>query len=121
MVVVEIRTPIYNEESSQIEWQPRTIVRADGSDLTFIGEQGVVSEDVAILDAATGRSLHGFDDPETWARNLPSAYRSGDLVAVVLVDTDPPGELAEIKPDHDLPTVPSSSQSSTERATTLSA
>jgi hypothetical protein len=40
--------------------------------------------DIPVVDAETGRSLGFEDDPEGWARRLPDAYRSGDLVAVIV-------------------------------------
>ena len=43
-----------------------------------------------MISLRTGKSVDPLDDPEEWARNLPSAYRSGDLVAVIQRDDRPP-------------------------------
>ncbi|HEX7299434.1 MAG TPA: hypothetical protein VF257_10525 [Solirubrobacteraceae bacterium] len=90
MVEVEIRSPVYDEEASQVEWRRRALVRAEGTDLVIYtdGEGVVLPDDLLVLDLASGAQLRQADDPENWARNLPHAYRNGDLVAVVLVDTD---------------------------------
>jgi hypothetical protein len=43
--------------------------------------------DVEVLDVDAGQSLTFDADPERWARNLPQAFRSGDLVCRVTVDS----------------------------------
>lgn len=107
MVVVEIRSPVYDEESSQIEWRGRALVKADGVDLEIYGEADLLAaEELAVLDLQTGKPLLADDDPEAWARNLPFAYRAGDLVAVVVIDTDPPEVPVEPAPSDDLPSIP---------------
>lgn len=107
MVVVEIRTPIYDEESSHITWQGLALVKADGQDLDIYGDANLVAADEpGVLDLATGKQLLSNEDPEAWARNLPAAYRAGDLVAVVVLDTDPPEDVqSPVQPD-DLPNIP---------------
>ncbi len=59
-----------------------------------------------MLDLRTGKPLLADDDPEAWTRNLPFAYRAGDLVAVVVIDTDPPEVPVEPAPPDDLPSIP---------------
>lgn len=109
MVEVEIRTPVYDEEAAQITWRRRALVRAEGDDLVIYANQheGVVlPDDLLVLDLDTGTQLRQTDDPERWARNLPHAYRNGDLVAVVLVDTDAPSGHATQRGDSTAPTIP---------------
>ncbi len=91
MVVVEIRAPVYDEEVGAIRWHGCGLVRADGDDLDIFCSAGepVIDANLTIIDPATNRRISGDDDPEAWARNLPSAFRHGDLVAVIVIDTDP--------------------------------
>ena|ERR1700704_3847676 len=112
MVVVEIRSPVYDEESSQIKWPGRTLVKTDGAKIEVYGEADLVAVDeLAVRDLKTGKQLLSQDDPELWARNLPSAYRAGDLVAVVVIDTDPPEVPADPGPSDELPNIPTPSSS----------
>jgi len=92
MLEVEIRTPLYDEEAGQVKWRVLALVRADGDDLTIYrqDESEVISTEMPVIDAATGSRVTAAEDPERWVRNLPDAYRSGDLVAIVLTDTDAP-------------------------------
>ncbi len=92
MVEVEIRSPVYDTESGSITWRGRAIVRADGGNLEIHPVDLPVDLNLVVVDLASGRQISGHDDPELWARNLPQAFRSGDLVAAVLQDTDPPAE-----------------------------
>jgi hypothetical protein len=104
MVAVELRSPVFSEKTGQIEWCTRALVRAEDGDLTIssVGEAGVVVDrDMKVIDLATGSTLDSADEPEAWARNLPSAYRSADLVAVVVHDDDgdPPRATEAVAPD----------------------
>jgi hypothetical protein len=103
MVEVEIRAPIHNEESETIEWVPLALVRADGGDLEIYGEIAVPPDPV--MSIATGKPVEQANDPEEWARNLPGAYRSGDLAAVILRDDNPPAVGADAE-DPGEPTIP---------------
>ncbi len=108
MVAVEIRTPVYDEESNKVTWHGRAIVRAEGETLDIYGDHEVIDAGISIVDPQTGRSIRGMEDPEAWARSLPCAYRSGDLIAVVLVDTDPPEHAAPdaARTQREVPTIP---------------
>jgi hypothetical protein len=120
MVAVEIRTPVYDEESGQITWRGRAIVRANGGDLDIYPDEQVIDKDLPLLDIATGKQIRGADNPEVWARNLPHAYRAGDLVAVVLIDTDSSEELKQ-SDSPSPPSIPVPPQPTCLRQTTLSA
>jgi hypothetical protein len=112
MVAVEIRTPVYDEESNEVTWRGRAIVRAQGATLDIYGDPEVVDQHLSVVDIATGTPIRGMDDPEAWARSLPCAYRAGDLIAVVLLDTDPP-ELpsrADGESERDIPSIPAPPQ-----------
>jgi hypothetical protein len=109
MVEVEIRVQSYNEETQQIEWDVRALVRADGGGLDVYGDRSIVPDD-PVLSITTGKQIHSADDPDEWARNLPYAYRSGNPVAVIRHDDDPPNieepELAANEPAIPEPPVP---------------
>lgn len=106
MVVVEIRAPRYDEESGSVVWKPLAFVKADGGDIEIHGET-VLLDDLMVIDIATNKRLGKDDAPEVWARNLPYAFRAGDLVAAVIVDTDPPAVSADPDgPRQDLPIIP---------------
>jgi hypothetical protein len=103
MVDVEIRRPYFDEESRTIEWQHLALVRADSTVISIYGESSCVL-DGPVVDATTGDVVDRATSPERWARNLPDAYRSGDLVALILHDDDPVA--AEADGDIDEPTIP---------------
>jgi hypothetical protein len=119
MVEIEIRTPVYNEESEQIEWEALAVLRADGDELTAVGNKAVVTPG-PVVSVTTGESVHPEDNAEDWARSLPDAFRSGDLVAIVIRDDDPPlvdnGTLDDPEPQIPEPPVPALDE---DRQTTL--
>ena len=88
MVEVEIRSPVYDEEEGRIAWRALALVRADGDELSIYQEKPVIDVAMRVLDVATGKSVSAADEPKAWVRSLPFAYRAGDLVAVLLVDSD---------------------------------
>jgi hypothetical protein len=50
-----------------------------------LGDQDFAGvRDIEVLDVASGQSVTFDADPERWARNLPHAVRSGDLVCEAL-------------------------------------
>jgi hypothetical protein len=119
MVVVEIRAPVYDEESSQVEWRLRAIVKAEDAHLEISGNPTVLGDDsLTVVDVETGKQLVRSDDPEAWTRNLPHAYRAGDLVAHVVIDTDPPEMSVEPGPPRDLPVVSAPPPAAHRRAAT---
>ena len=106
MVDVEIRRPYFDEESQTIKWQLRAIVRAtgDGVRVSAVGDDAPCVLTDPVLEGSTGQMVDSASEPERWARSLADAYRSGDLVAVVVhddspVDVEPIGEVDE-------PTIP---------------
>ncbi len=85
MTEIEIRSPRYDESVGGVAWDVRARVRVEDGELTFDGEPGFRElRSMPILDPATGRQIVAIDDPERWAQLLPTALRSGDLVAVVV-------------------------------------
>jgi hypothetical protein len=107
MVFVEVRSPYFNEEEGRTDWRTLAFVRADGDQIDVHGnDTNVVDLTMPVLDIATGAELSAADSPERWARNLPHAYRAGDLVAVVVHDSEPPvlDDAADDEPE--LPSIP---------------
>jgi len=102
MVVVEIRSPVVDDESGGVRWIVCAMVHADGDRLEYSDPNGVLDPEMPVLDVVTRRQVVGSNEPEAWARNLPHAFRAGDMVAAVLTDTDPPEALAKL----DEPTAP---------------
>jgi hypothetical protein len=90
MVEVEIRAPVYNEETQQIESKVLALVRAESGSLDVYPSGSWTVPFAPVISLSTGRPVEPADDPEEWARNLPYAYRSGDLAAVVRHDDNPP-------------------------------
>lgn len=106
MIEVEIRTPTYNEESQAIEWERLALVRADDGEITVYGDESVLFEG-PVMGIASGRPVEPDEAPDEWVRSLPYAYRSGDLVAVVLHDDAPPAlDNAELEPEPEIPEPP---------------
>ena len=42
-----------------------------------------------VLSLRTGQRVRFEDDPEEWARNLPTVFHAPDLVVVVIEDDNP--------------------------------
>jgi hypothetical protein len=113
VVDVELRSPIFNEESGQIEWRTRALVRADGADVELYRPAGgavdcapIIDTAMDVVDIATGEVVSSSDGAERWARNLPYAFRSGDMVAVVVHDDDPAATPPASTNDEPTPEIP---------------
>ncbi len=90
MVVVSIRSPFYDEEAGEQRFRPRVTVIAQGNQVEIEGESALVADGMLpVIDMSTGRQLTASEDAEVWARNLPFAFRAGDIIAEILVDTSP--------------------------------
>ena len=59
----------------------------------------------SLVEASSGDSVDAESAPERWARSLPDAYRSGDLVAIVTHD-DHPAPVDSLDDGADEPTIP---------------
>jgi hypothetical protein len=86
MIGVQFTVP--NRHQGDLEWDVVATLHIDGPHLEVEGDQGFAEvRDIEVLDVDTGRSLTFDADLERWARNLPQAFRSGDLVCRVTVDS----------------------------------
>jgi hypothetical protein len=84
MVHVKLVSRELNDERTAYVDVVRVELTVQGRELEVVsGDRSWLDLEIPILDAETGRSLRFEDDPEAWARRLPDAYRSGDVVVTV--------------------------------------
>jgi hypothetical protein len=63
-------------------------LRIDGTRVEIEGDPDFAEvRDIEVLDVESGQTVTFDRDPERWARNLPQAFRSGDLVCEVITDS----------------------------------
>ena len=90
MVVVSIRSPFYDEEAGEQSFRTRVTVIAQGNQFEIQGESSLVADGMLpVIDMSTGHQVTASEDAEAWARNLPHAFRAGDIIAEILADTSP--------------------------------
>jgi hypothetical protein len=66
------------------------VLPSTGTQLEVAGEPDLEQiRDVALLDMDMGETVTFEADPDRWARILPQAFRSGDLVSEVTGDPGP--------------------------------
>jgi len=79
--MIEIRFTVPRRRDHALEWELIATVRVDATRLEIEGDQDFAGvRDIEVLDVASGRSVTSDADPERSARNLPQAFRSGDLL-----------------------------------------
>jgi hypothetical protein len=79
--MIEIRFTVPRRHGHALEWNPVATICVDGTHFEIDGDQDFADvRDIEVLDVASGQSVTFDADPERWARNLPQAFRSGDLV-----------------------------------------
>jgi hypothetical protein len=94
--MVEITFTAPRRHDGGVEWEVVAVLHIDGTHLEVEGDQdfGEV-RDIELLDEDTGQTVTFDGDPERWARNLPQAFRSGDLVCRVTADSAPQASARE--------------------------
>ncbi len=70
-------------------WEPLARLRVDGDTYELDDETGVIDLKLSLLSVRTGTEVRFDDDHEEWARSLPTAFRTGDMIARILHDDDP--------------------------------
>jgi hypothetical protein len=86
--MIEIQFSVPNRVDGEVEWQVVASLRVDGTHVQLEGDQDFLEvRDIEVLDVETGQSITFDADPERWARNLPQAFRSGDLVCEIVGDS----------------------------------
>lgn len=77
-------------QGGELEWDRVAVLRVDGTHFEVEGDQDFAEvRDIEVLDVESGQTVTYDADPERWARNLPHAFRSGDLVCHVTGDEAP--------------------------------
>jgi hypothetical protein len=86
--MIELQFTVPNRQHGDLEWDVVATLRVDGLNLEVEGDQSFAeARDIEVLDVETGQTLTFDADPERWARYLPQAFRSGDLVCRVTTDS----------------------------------
>jgi hypothetical protein len=95
MVALEIRSPQFDRDRETVDWEAVAWLRVTGNDYDLEDPSNVVDLSLPVLNLRTSRKLSFADEPEEWARNLPTAYRGPELIAVI-VDDDNPVPVADV-------------------------
>lgn len=88
MVELEILTAV-EQHGDEVTWEPLAQLRVDGGDYDIADDHGVIDLRMPLVSLRTGGEVRFEDDHEEWARSLPTAFRTGDLIVRVLRDDDP--------------------------------
>lgn len=88
MVELEILAAV-DGHGHEPEWRPLVRLRVDPHGFQVEGDQNVLDFDMPVVSLRTGDQVRFEDDPEEWARNLRTAYRTGDIIVNVLHDDHP--------------------------------
>lgn len=87
MVKVAICRSNWDAETRQFTESLRATVTVEGQDLSIDGDPDYSDvNQIVVRDSEQRRDLRFPDDGEEWARLLPTAFRSGQIFARVLVD-----------------------------------
>jgi hypothetical protein len=88
--MIEITFTAPRHHDGAVAWEVVAVLHIDGTHLEVEGDQDFAEvRDIELLDEDTGQTVAFDVDPERWARNLPQAFRSGDLVCHVTGDSAP--------------------------------
>ena len=86
--MIELQFTVPNRNHGELGWDVVATLLVDGVHFEVEGDESFAEvRDIEVLDVDTGQSLTFDADPERWARNLPQAFRSGDLVCRVTADS----------------------------------
>jgi hypothetical protein len=85
--MIEISFSAPRRQGGELEWDRVAVLRVGGTRFEVEGDQDFAEvRDIEVLDVESGQSVTYDADPERWARNLPQAFRSRDLVCHVTGD-----------------------------------
>jgi hypothetical protein len=88
--MIEITFTAPRRHDGAVAWEVVAVLHIDGTRLEVEGDQDFADvRDIELLDEDTGETVTFDADPARWARNLPQAFRSGDLVCNVTGDAAP--------------------------------
>jgi hypothetical protein len=86
--VIELEM-VFTPDSPSDEWRRVALLRVDGDAVYLEGDETAIDFSLPVVSIRTGGQVLFQDDREEWARALPSAYRTGDIVVRVLHDDEP--------------------------------
>jgi hypothetical protein len=89
MVRVELHESVPTEHGHG-EWKIAASLEVEGTSFNLRDPEHQLDMSLSVISG--DRRLLFSDDPEEWARRLPSAYHAPDLYAVVVHDDNPPAE-----------------------------
>lgn len=75
-----------DQHGSEIVWEPLAWMRVAPGHASFHGDTRMFDLTVPLMSVRTGAEVRFNDDPEEWARSLPSAFRTGDIIVRILRD-----------------------------------
>jgi hypothetical protein len=88
--MIEITFTAPRRHDGVFEWELIAVLHIAGTHLEVEGDQDFAEVgDIELLDVNTGQTVTFDADPERWARNLPQAFRSGDLLCHLTGDSAP--------------------------------
>lgn len=93
MVKLSFVEPVWDPDAKRMEYRTLADVVIDGDARTIqiVGDASVFSTEIPVIEPDTGARLTFAEHGERWARALPTAYRTGDLlVHVVAVESRAP-------------------------------
>ena len=85
MVYLKFASPHWDPVLQRMDFQHLADVWVNGQDVHIEGDGSVFSTSIPVVEPESGERLTFEADPERWARALPTAYRSGDLLVSVIV------------------------------------
>jgi hypothetical protein len=79
-----------DQHGDEAIWEPLVRLRVEARSVDIVsGDRGVVDFTMPVVSLRTHDQVSFEDDPEEWARSLPTAFRTGDVMVRILDDTDP--------------------------------
>ena len=82
---LKFATPLWDSLAQTMEYQHVADVWVNGQEVHVEGDSSVFSTSIPVVEPESGERLTFEADPERWARALPTAYRSGDLLVSAMV------------------------------------
>jgi hypothetical protein len=100
MIAVDLRIP-----TDSRAYETAASIRVRDGHAEFTGRRELFDTTITVFDAQARERVSFADDPERWARNLHTAYRTGQLVPVITADSHPsPPPKRRPRPDVTIPT-----------------
>lgn len=88
MVELEILAAV-DQHGDEVVWEPLAQLRVDGTTYELNDDAGVIDLKLPLVSVRAGTEVRFDDDHEEWARSLPTAFRTGDMIVRILHDDDP--------------------------------